>query len=377
VEGPGVLAGGLPCPPVLACHPVGQLAGDGAKAIAASAARASFDAFTSWVADGASALLGRVGSLIAKTTDVNLGAKPFVDQFALMRRVGLLIVLPMLMAALIGAIIHRDPSRLGRAVGLQLPLAVLGSFVAVELTTLGLQATDQLCRIVSSTVATNGETIFGTVAKAVEALSTLGRPDLGGFLGLVLALLVAAGAVLIWVELLLRASAIYVAVLFLPVALAGLVWPATARWSKRLVELLAALILSKFVIVAVLSLGVAMVGTSDGVDVALSGGALLLLAGFAPFVVLRLAPIVEAAAIGHLEGIERRPVARAAASGTRLATMLVAQVEAAAASRAATNTAQHGATIAASPTVGGELDRLPVVMSANATGPDQGAGDDH
>jgi hypothetical protein len=370
-------AGGVPCLPVVGCNPIGQLAGDGAKAAAAGAARASFDAFTSWVADGASALLSRVGDLIAKTTDVKLGAQPFLDQFDLMRRVGVLIVLPMLMAALIGAVIHRDPSRLARAVGLHLPLAVLGSFVAVELTTIGLQLTDQLSLMVSRNVGSNSDNLFGRVARGVGVLAALGKPDLGGFLALVAAVLVAAGALLIWVELLLRASAIYVAVLFLPVALAGLVWPATARWAKRLVELLAALILSKFVIVAVLSLAVGMVANSDGVDVALSGGALLLLAGFAPFVLLRLTPVVEAAAIGHLEGIERRPVARAAATGTQLMGMLAGHVEATGAARAATSTGEEGARIAANPTVGGELDRLPIVAAVNGSSADPRVSDDH
>ena len=54
--------------------------------------------------------------------------------------------------------------------------------------------------------------------------------------------------------MLIRDAAIYVAVLFLPLVFAGLVWPAAAPWSKRLVETIVAIILSKFVIVAVLSL---------------------------------------------------------------------------------------------------------------------------
>jgi hypothetical protein len=46
------------------------------------------------------------------------------------------------------------------------------------------------------------------------------------------------GAVLVWLELLLRAAAVYVAVLFLPLALAGRAWPAIAHWSPRLVRLI-------------------------------------------------------------------------------------------------------------------------------------------
>jgi hypothetical protein len=93
-----------------------------------------------------------------------------------------------------------------------------------------------------------------------------------------------------------RAAAIYVAVFFMPLALACYVWPATAAIARRTVELLAALILSKFVIVATLTLGVAALHGGPSADNAVVGSAILLIAGFAPFCLLRLAPIVEAGA---------------------------------------------------------------------------------
>jgi hypothetical protein len=40
------------------------------------------------------------------------------------------------------------------------------------------------------------------------------------------ALIVTLGALSIWLELLLRAAAIYISVLFLPLALAAMIWPA-------------------------------------------------------------------------------------------------------------------------------------------------------
>lgn len=113
-------------------------------------------------------------------------------------------------------------------------------------------------------------------------------------------------------------AAVYVAVLFLPLALAALVWPAVSHWCRRLVETLAALILSKFVIVATLSLAASAVGSGSagGSSFAsvLAGGALLVLSTFVPFSILRLIPMVEAGAIGHLEGVRQR----GAAAVTRL-----------------------------------------------------------
>ncbi len=43
----------------------------------------------------------------------------------------------------------------------------------------------------------------------------------------------------------------------------------------------------------------------------------MLMAGFAPFVLLRLVPIAEAGVIGHFEGLERRPVSAAGGAATR------------------------------------------------------------
>ena len=135
----------------------------------------------------------------------------------------------------------------------------------------------------------------------------------------VISVLLIVGSVLLWLELVVRAAAIYVAVFFMPLALACYVWPATLAIARRTVELLAALILSKFVIVATLTLGVAALHGGPSADNAVIGAAILLIAGFAPFCLLRLAPIVEAGAIAHLEGLARRPLRAAGRAATTVA----------------------------------------------------------
>ena len=54
--------------------------------------------------------------------------------------------------------------------------------------------------------------------------------------------------------MIIRDAAIYICVFFLPLTFVAMIWPATSRWARRLVELLVAIILAKFVIVAILSL---------------------------------------------------------------------------------------------------------------------------
>src|SRR6202042_1006596 len=132
-------------------------------------------------------------------------------------------------------------------------------------------------------------------------VTAAGDPTIASFVLLLIALLIAVAAFVLWLELLIRAAAVYVAVLFLPLALATLVWPSVSHWCRRLVETLAALILSKFVIVATLSLAASAVssgavggtsgGAGSGFASVLAGGALLVLSTFVPFAILRLIPM--------------------------------------------------------------------------------------
>jgi hypothetical protein len=191
-------------------------------------------------------------------------------------------------------------------------MALLTGLFGIQLTQMALAATDGLCQVV---VAADGFRVRGSFDSLAKGIVTPGAPQL---VAGVISLLLIVGAVLLWLEMVLRAAAVYIAAFFMPLALACYVWPATAGVAKRALELLSALILSKFVIVATLTLGLSALDVSAPPDSPVVGGAILLLAGFAPFCLLRLAPVVETAAIAHLEGMSRRParaVARAARTG--------------------------------------------------------------
>jgi hypothetical protein len=132
-----------------------------------------------------------------------------------------------------------------------------------------------------------------------------------------------ASALGLWLELAVRAAAVSVAVLFLPLALAAMVWPAVSHWCRRLADTLVALILSKLVIAAVLALAVGAlagglgVGTSGGNDggfsAVVTGIALLGIATVSPFTLLRLIPAMEAGAAAHLESSRRQLISAAKA----------------------------------------------------------------
>ena len=146
--------------------------------------------------------------------------------------------------------------------------------------------------------------LTGLVSQLVQP-SGFGLAAFGGF---VLVLTAAIVAFLLWLELAVRSAAVGAAALFLPLALIGLAWPATAHWARRLGETLAALVLSKLVIAAVLALAAGLLVSSSGGASVVEGVALLAIAAFSPFSLLKLVPAVEAGAIGHFEGLSRRPI---------------------------------------------------------------------
>ena len=187
--------------------------------------------------------------------------------------------------------------------------------VAIQVVILSLSATDAMSDAVAGGTGADVTSLLSGVTNGLAAAAA--DPTIASFVLLLIALLIAVAAFVLWIELLIRAAAVYVAVLFLPLALATLVWPAVSHWCRRLVETLAALILSKFVIVATLSLAAGAVssGTAGGgahgagFSAVLAGGALLVMATFVPFAILRMIPAVEAGAVGHLDGLRARGTA--------------------------------------------------------------------
>jgi hypothetical protein len=213
-----------------------------------------------------------------------------------------LVVAPLLFAATIGALFRQDTVRLARAWGVGLPVAALGGVAARKLTGFGLSATDALSRAVVGQIAPHIEADLAHVFAL--GLVTAGAP-LGGLVSLV----VLAGALLLWLELAVRAVAIEMAVFFMPLALAGVVWPATAHLAKRFVALLGSLLLVKPVVVGALCLGAATVGARPpGAGSLLSGTAILLIAAFAPLLLLKMVPLVDAPSVAHLYDLSRQPV---------------------------------------------------------------------
>jgi hypothetical protein len=302
------------CTGLDALNPICQVGSLGGS-IAASGFESVLSGISQWVASGAEWLLGQIGDVLVSTTTIDVGATWFRTHYGQMTALAGVVILPLLLVSTLQAILRQNPGQLVRTFLVQLPLALLLGVIAIQVVIMSLSATDEMSDAIAGGTGADVTHLLSGVTTGLVAASA--DPTIASFVLLLIALLIAVAAFVLWLELLIRAAAVYVAVLFLPLALATLVWPAVSHWCRRLIETLAALILSKFVIVATLSLAAGAVssgtaGTGShgaGFSAVLAGGALLVMATFVPFAILRMIPAVEAGAVAHLEGLSSRGTA--------------------------------------------------------------------
>lgn len=247
-----------------------------------------------WVVGGARFALKEMSKVLGASTAPQLLTSWFSATYWRVAAIGGLLTLPFLFAAAVQALVRCDLTLLLRSTLGYLPLALLAVSVATPLAMLLLSGSDELASLVSSATGRSGSHALGVGAALSGTFSFFSNSP---FFVFFYALLMVAGAVAVWLELLIREAAIYVVVLMLPLAFAALVWPARRVWAMRAAELLVALILSKFAIVAVLSLGgAAMAQLGHSITSPIVGLVLVTMAALAPWVLLRLVPMAELAA---------------------------------------------------------------------------------
>jgi hypothetical protein len=276
----------------------GNVAGDAVGDAAKAVAQPIFRQATEWVAQGAGWLVGRVGALIDTSTTPRLQSRWFAGQYAQMGLLASALALPLLFLAVIQAALARNSALITRALA-AVPVAFVLTGAAVAIVAALLGVTDWACQAISGQTGPNSREFFGDVANAFNTITDDSGPTGAApalFVALLASIFAALAALAVWVELLVRSAGIYVCVLFFPVVFVARIWPKLEKWATRLAEALTALILSKFVIVAVLSVAAATVAdsrASEGFNGVLAAGALLVFAAFAPLVLFRLVQFAD------------------------------------------------------------------------------------
>ena len=258
---------------------------------------------TAWVADAAGWFVRTIGDAIDKSTTPAVDSGWFRDYYGQMAQLGALLAIPMIVAVVLQALLRQDWTLLGRAAVMYIPLAFLLTGMAILVTQALLAATDEMSAWASQGTGSNAGEFLSDVAGTFKKYGGTGAATSGPagaaiplFAIFVLALVTVVGAFAVWLELILREASIYAVVAFLPIFFVAMIWPRGGAIARRGVEILIALILSKFVLVVIFALAVAGLGQSRGDDAfggALAGAALLVLAAFSPWVLFRLIPLVE------------------------------------------------------------------------------------
>jgi hypothetical protein len=301
--------------------------GDAAQGGLAIAGDAVMGGLTDWVASGAAWLLSRAATLLDRSTRPALGSTWFQRQYRSMIGLAVGLSLLLLLCAALQATLRQDPRALIRSALFALPVAMLLCFSAVTLVESSLAVTDWMSAAVLRHFERDTGEFFADVGEVLVPASLTGSP-LPGFLLFLGALVTALATFVVWLELIMREAAIYLAVAFLPLCFVAMVWERTAHWCRRLVELLAAIVLAKLTIATAVAVAAGAMGHArpgqGGLTALLAGCAVMLIAALTPFMLLRLVPIADAA--GHLSlhrGSTRAAIG--AAPGAQTAAMVVRQ----------------------------------------------------
>ena len=300
-------------------------AGDAVSAGIGLVGDSAMSGLTSWVTGGASWLVSRVGQMLDRSSRPALGSTWFTRQYRAMIGLAVALALVVLLCAVIHATLRQDVAMLLRTAFVALPLALCLCFAAVTLVEIALGVTDWMtAEVLRGFEADTGE-FFADVG---DVLTPSGAAPgvLPGFLLFLSALFLAVMTFMVWLELVMREAAIYVAVAFLPLSFAAMIWQRTAHWCRRLVDGLVAVILAKFTIASAIALAAsAMAHAPDGDGgwtALIAGTAVMLVAAFTPLLLLRIIPFAETAA---QSGLQRGAMRGAVAStpGATSASMVV------------------------------------------------------
>lgn len=243
---------------------------------------------------------GMTHALLA-TTQVDLGGW-FDAPWKAMLAVAATLSIPVLLLGVAAEVMAGRPAAALRR-GVLIPLAVGPALLASRAVLGLLLAVVNGCCALVVRLGIGGPDGFGTALdrmRHVLGVTGPGVPGTGGAALLFVVLVTAFLSFVIWIELAVRAVLVYLLAAFIPLALAGLFWSATARWTRRLLEVLAAVVLAQLVITVVMVLAAAALsgradGLAGGIDQVAVGLALLFLGTLGLPMTLRLLPhVVEA-----------------------------------------------------------------------------------
>ena len=257
--------------------------------------------FFGWIASAmglaVSTLFQGMWDVFSTTTSVDVTSDGYVKVYNIRFGIAVFVTLLFFCFQLITGLARRDPSALTRA-ALGVAKSVLGSFVLITCTALLLEITDQLCVGIIQATGQTIESMDDRLALLITAVTiTSVAGGAGALLTIFLAGLMIAAIFILWFSLLIRKALLLVAIVFGPVALAGLTWEASRGWFGKWATFVVALIASKLVIVVIFLIATTQVAAPISLDLKslsepIAGIVLLFVAAFAPYLAYKFLSFV-------------------------------------------------------------------------------------
>ena len=298
---------------------VGGLIGGAAEAAGEAALELVVQFVFGLIADAVASVTGAIVDAMDSTTAVDLNGGFFPALTPIRQTVlgmSMALVLALFLISIVRSLAAGEPGAIIRAALVDVPSAMLLMVMSVTVAWILIRIVDEASLAVTGDVgAAMGE--FTASLVVVEALTG------AGLLGIIFGLLFVVGAILVWLQLLVRAALIYILIVLAPLGFATRAHPGTRQIARRTIEMGIALILSKFGVAVAFGVGATAIESSNevaeggGVNLAgmMAGVAVMLMAAFMPWLIWKVFPIVEAATAAA--GVERSPI-KAAVSAASL-----------------------------------------------------------
>ena len=289
------------------------------------------DGIANWVLGAVEYFVNGIIEFLLASSRPNVEAAWFSGSdspYASVRGVAVSLLLVFLLLGLIQGLLAGDAGGMIRRLAADLPAAIVGMIATTIVVGKLLDLTDALSqRVLSNTDGQAVHFLSGFGVTATQATQ--------GFAAVLLGLVAVVAGLIVWVELMIRSVLVYILVALSPLSFAARVWPAARGVLRRTIELLLAVILSKLVICIAIAVGVAALGGAGTADASADvhaddtaasmgtlfvGTAILVMAAFAPFLVLKLIPWAEGAIVA--QGVSRSPIR---AAGSTMGTINQAQ----------------------------------------------------
>jgi hypothetical protein len=261
--------------------------------VGSSVATSVFSSIASAFGNTADSAINWLWQQLSSSTSISLGGANFELDLGIVVSIAVVLCLGLFVIQMAVSALRRDVGGIGRALR-GLVIATVGCAITLASLNVLLAGVDQLCVGIvkvatGGTIATLGTKIIGD---AVFTTAFASPPTI-----LILSLFAIVAVAIVWFALVIRKMLILIAAIFAPIAFAGGVADLSRGWVRKWLEAMLALVFSKLILIIIFVIGLGVLGGMgsatgstplNSITGEITGLLILLVAGFAPWMALRL-----------------------------------------------------------------------------------------